>query len=118
MGYTNKDYALLSDAALMSHLGGYIKHTRIQRKLTQAQLAEAAGLNRWTISQVENGESITLSNFIKILRILDALHVMESFEVIDEISPIAYAKLKKQQKPKHRVRGGIGYAAENDDIGW
>jgi len=110
------DWVQMSDVAIVKQIGSYIKHIRLQQNKTQAQLADMAGLNRWTISQIENGESITLSSFIQILRALDSLYVLNTFEVSDEISPLEYAKLKK--KKKERVRNKITNTPDKDDLGW
>jgi hypothetical protein len=75
-----------------------------------------AGLNRWTISQIEKGESITLMSLIQILRALNRLYALKEFEVLEEISPLAYAKLKK--KKRERVRSKITTTPVKDDLGW
>ena len=117
MGKTNKSYTQMSDGAIVEHIGSFIKHTRGQQNKTQAQLAEISGLNRWTISQIENGESITLSSLIQILRALDCLYVLNEFKYSDEISPLEYAKLKKQQTKK-RVRNKKRDKDSKDDLEW
>ena len=109
-------WAQLSDAAIVKQVGAYLKHVRLQQNKTQAQLAEIAGLNRWTISQIEQGESVTLTSLIQILRALDSLHVLANFEVPNEISPLAYAKFKKQQR--QRARPKTTDAPKPDDLGW
>jgi len=73
-----------------------------------------AGLNRWTVSQLENGESITLSSLIQVLRALDSLYVLNTFEFKEEISLLAYAKLKKRQKEHVRNRK----TDDKVDLGW
>jgi len=77
-------------------------------------LAKTAGLNRWTVSQLENGESITLSSLIQVLRALDSLYVLNTFEFKEEISLLAYAKLKKRQKEHVRNRK----TDDKVDLGW
>lgn len=116
MGYANMDWIKMSDIAIVEQLGKFIKHTRIQQNITQAQLAEMAGLNRWTIGQIESGESITLTSLIQILRALDVLHVLDSLEVIDEIDPIEYARL--QEKKRKRARTKRVDNEHNEDLGW
>ncbi len=116
MGGTNMDWVEMSDIAIVGHLGKFIKYTRIQQSITQAQLAEMAGLNRWTVGQIENGESITLTSLIQILRALDVLYVLDDFEVIDETGPIEYAKL--QEKKRKRVRTKRVDNGQNEDVGW
>lgn len=106
----------MSDATIAKQIGQYIRHVRVQQNKTQAQLAEMAGLNRWTISQIENGESITLASLIQILRAIDSLHVLNAFEFSEEISPLEYAKLKKQQKV--RASSTRKLETDKDDLGW
>jgi transcriptional regulator with XRE-family HTH domain len=116
MGNTNTLLIQMSDTAIVKHVGSFIKHIRQQQHKTQTQLAEIAGLNRWTISQIENGESITLMSLIQILRALNSLHVLESFHISDEISPLEYAKLKKKQR--RRIRNSASQIQSKEDIGW
>lgn len=115
-GGANMDWVKMSDVTIVEYLGKFIKHIRIQQNITQAQLAKMAGLNRWTIGQIENGESITLTSLIQILRALDVLYVLDDFEVIDEIDPIEYAKL--QEKKRKRARTKQADNKKNKDLGW
>jgi transcriptional regulator with XRE-family HTH domain len=117
MGRTDTNYTQMSDGAIVAQIGGFIKHTRVDQNKTQAQLAEISGLNRWTIGQIENGESITLSSLIQILRALDCLYVLERFHYSEEVSPLEYAKLKKQQT-KERVRNKATHKNDKDGLGW
>lgn len=106
----------MSDAAIVQQIGNYVKYERQQQNKTQEQLSESAGLNRWTISQIENGESISLTSLLRILRVLDRLPVLNNFEYSDEISPLEYAKLKKKQK--QRVRNKSTQEGDQKDLEW
>ncbi len=114
---TSIHYTQMSDGAIVKHIGTFVKHTRVKQNKTQAQLADISGLNRWTISKIENGESITLSSFIQILRALDCLYILETFTYTEEISPLEYAKLKKQQIKK-RVRNSAKNKNDKNELGW
>ena len=117
MRNTSIDWVQMSDAAMVKQIGNYLRHVRLKQNKTQAQLAEMAGLNRWTISQIEKGESVTLTSLIRILRAMDNLYLLEAFEFSDEISPLEYARLKKQQKK--RVRNKTTKIPPNkDESGW
>lgn len=102
MGYTNKIWAEMSDSEILRQIGTAIKSMRLSQNKTQAQLAESAGLNRWTISQIEKGESVSLTSLIPILRALDSLQILDNFTSDEEISPLEYAKLKKQKRKRVR----------------
>jgi len=117
MGKININYIQMSDGAIVAQIGSFIKHTRVKQNKTQAQLAEISGLNRWTISQIENGESITLSSLIQILRALGCLYILEAFNYSEEISPLEYAKLKKQ-KTRQRVRNKTRDKTNKNDLEW
>ncbi len=99
---TNTNWTSMSDQAIVEAIGGYVKHQRLNQNKTQAQIAEAAGVNRWTISQIEKGEAISLTSLIQILRALDALHVFSNFKIEQQISPLELAKLEKQKRQRAR----------------
>lgn len=113
---TNTDWLKMSDAAIVEQLGAFVKHTRVEQNITQSQLAEEAGLSRWTITQIEKGESVTLSTFIQVLRALDILYVLNHFVINNEISPIEYAKL--QEKKRRRAGRRKSNEEESEDLGW
>lgn len=94
----------MTDAAIVKEIGAYIKHQRLQHNKTQATIAREAGLNRWTISQLENGEAITLQSLIQILRALDLLHIFDIFKIEKQISPLQLAKLQHHQKERAREK--------------
>ena len=116
MAKTNINFTELSDTGIIAQIGDFVKHIRIQQNKTQEQLATASGLNRYTISKIENSESINLSSLIQILRALQQLHVLENFHFEEQISPLEYAKLKKKQQ-KERVRNKSNNKNEKD-LGW
>lgn len=117
MGNTYIDWVQMTDFAIMEQIGRYIKQTRLGLNKTQQQVAEDSGLNRWTISQIENGESVTLTSFIQVLRALNTLHVLDNFTITEQISPLAYAKLKKEQRERASSKTTKGTKKE-DDLGW
>lgn len=117
MGNTNINWVEMTDRAIIEQIGRFIKHTRLSKNRTQKQLAIASGLNRWTISQIENGEAVTLTSLIQLLRALDVLYVLDNFEVNEAISPLAYAKLKKEERKRARNNDSKS-ANKEDDLGW
>ena len=113
---TSTDWVAMSDKAIIGAIGAYIKHQRLEQNKTQAQVAKEAGINRWTLSQMENGSSITLASLIQILRALDLVHLLRIFAIEETISPIEYARLK--EKKKKRARPKIKTNDSNGDLGW
>ncbi len=102
MGNTSTYWVAMSDTAIITTIGNFIKEERLLRNKTQAQIAKDAGINRWTIGQIEKGESITLLSLIQILRALDILHLLDTFKKERKISPIELAKLERQRRQRAR----------------
>jgi len=92
----------MSDKVLAENLGAFIKHHRLNKHTTQEEVSAAASISRSTLSLLERGKKVTLNTFIKVLRVLDLLHIMNTFEVKQEISPIEYARLKKNKRIRAR----------------
>ncbi|MFH4965604.1 helix-turn-helix transcriptional regulator [Gaetbulibacter sp. M235] len=100
MENTNLNWISMSDNAIISSIGAYIKHERLKQNKTQAKIAEDAGINRWTLSQIENGEAISLTSLIQILRALNLLTILDIFKIETQLSPIQLAKLEKQKRQR------------------
>lgn len=96
------DWVSMSDKALGETIGRFIKHHRLNQNKTQEEVSVEAGISRSTLSLLERGEKVTLSSLIQVLRVLDLLHLMDVFQVSDEISPIEYAKLQKNKRQRAR----------------
>jgi transcriptional regulator with XRE-family HTH domain len=102
MENTNTKWTAMSDSAIVDKIGEFIKLERLKINKTQAQLANEAGVNRWTLSQIENGEAISMISLIQIMRALDILNLFDIFSIKQEISPIELAKI--EQKKRQRAR--------------
>ena len=104
-----------SDGAILRQIGEFIKSTRIDQNLTQGELANKAALSRSTISLVERGENISLTNLLKILRVLDALYVLGRFKIEPQISPL---RLAKEDGKKRRRSSRKDAETYGDDVEW
>lgn len=90
----------MSDDAIIQTIGEYVKHHRLQQNITQKELAEKAGINRTTLSDLELGKRSQLLTLIQVLRMLNKLHVFESFEVKQQISPLKLAEMELRKRQK------------------
>lgn len=96
----------LSDKAIVDELGQNLRALRLQANLSQQQLADAAGLDRITISKMENGRPITMLTLVQVLRALEKLDLMLSFYFEPEISPLQVAEQEeKLRKRASRKKG-------------
>lgn len=98
MDNSDTNWIAMSNKAIINAIGSYIKHQRLAQNKTQAKVAEEAGLNRSTLSQIEKGESSSILSLIQVLRTLNLLHLLNQFKIENEVSPIELAKLEKQKR--------------------
>lgn len=92
----------MSDPAILTKLGARIKDVRIRKRITQAELAIAAGVSPLTVANIEKGKSVTILMFLGVLRVLGLLENLENLIPEAKISPF---QLKKMQgKKRYRVR--------------
>jgi transcriptional regulator with XRE-family HTH domain len=94
----------LTDEAVLKELGGRLAGARIERNLTQAALAEQAGVSKRTVERLESGEVATrLSGFLRVCR---AFGFLERFEMLlPEPVPGPMAQLKQAGRKRQRATG-------------
>ncbi|WP_428331585.1 helix-turn-helix transcriptional regulator [Mucilaginibacter sp.] len=102
MEKTSTEWFATSDQELLNQIGHFLQDTRLQQNKTQKQVAKAAGINRSTVGQLENGHGGTLLSLLQLLRVLEQLPVLRAFEVQQQVSPLQLAKLEKQKRQRAR----------------
>jgi transcriptional regulator with XRE-family HTH domain len=91
-----------TNEAVLAELGGRLAKIRLDRNLTQAELATQAGVSKRTVERLEAGAVATqLSGFIRVCRVLD---VIERFELlVPEPVPSPVAQLKLAGRKRQRA---------------
>lgn len=86
----------------LTELGEKIKLYRVSMGLTQQDLEEKSGVSKRSISRLEQGESVQLDNFVKIMI---ALNLGENIDILipDQTKRPSYY-LNKNIKGSQRVR--------------
>jgi transcriptional regulator with XRE-family HTH domain len=90
-----------TDEAVLRELGERLAKDRLERNLTQAGLAEQAGVSKRTVERLEAGDSAQLSSLIRLCRALDLLAHFEM--LIPEPAPSPIAQLKLRGKDRRRA---------------
>lgn len=88
--------------AFLGELGGRLARVRLDRNLTQAELAGQAGVSKRTVERLEAGAAATqLSGFLRLCR---ALGLLERFDaLIPESPPSPIMQLKLRGKQRRRA---------------
>ena len=60
---------LLTDDAVLAELGARIAARRLELQLTQAAVAEQAGIAKRTLERIEAGQTSQLTTLVRVLRI-------------------------------------------------
>ena len=106
----------LSDEAVLKMLGDRITRQRLDLGLTQAMLAEQAGISKRTLERLEAGASTQLTSFIRVLRVLDLIPGLDQLVPADEPSPMAL--LRGKGRAPQRVRRPAQVGTQEPDAQW
>jgi transcriptional regulator with XRE-family HTH domain len=89
----------VTNEAILKELGERAAGARLARNLTQAMLAEEAGVAKRTVERLESGEAATqLSGFVRVCRALGLLDRLDALVPEGTASPIAQLKLKGRKR--------------------
>lgn len=95
-----KDWYSMSENAIIREMAAFIKQVRLKKNITQGQLSEKAGISRSTLSDFEQGNPVSLTTFIQLLRALDQLPLLEYFAARTVVSPLQLAKLEAKKRKR------------------
>ena len=87
----------------LERLGERLAHHRLNRNLTQAELAERAGVSARTASRLENGEATQLDSFLRVLIALDLDGGLE--RLVPEVPPSPIQQLERGGRRRQRASG-------------
>lgn len=107
----------MTDPHLLSLVGERLAGLRLAKNLTQAQLAEQAGIGRASLQRLESGIAATqLSIFLKVCR---ALGILERLDLLlPEPGPSPMEELKREGQTRQRASGSKSTKKENTNWSW
>ncbi len=94
------DFTAMSEEMILQELGQRLERERLNRDVTQQELANQSGVSLRTIKNVESGRGCGVATLIGILRGLGMLNRLEQLLPETPISPIQLAKLKGREKKR------------------
>ena len=94
----------LSDMAILKRLGARLKAYRIAREMKQQELAAESGVGVSTIAKIENGQSVTLSLLISVMRTLGLLENLDLLVPEQKSSPMDLLKMQGKQVKRVRTK--------------
>jgi len=109
----------LTDMAVLHEIGDRLERRRIDAGLTQAQLAEEAGISKRTVERIETGHSTDFVMLLRVLRVLKLLEALDQF--VSDLPQSPLMLLKSRGRTRKRVghsRSSEGTAAPNSAPSW
>ena len=99
-----------TNAGVLAELGRRLERHRLERNLTQAEMALQAGIGQATVQRAERGDSVQMTSMIKMLRTLGLLGALDL--ALPESIDLPIAQLEREQrKIRRRGRGRRGSAS-------
>ena len=92
------DFQSMSDRAIQAVLGERLQRERLNRDMTQSQLAERAGISRRTLQGLEAGRTTTVETLIRVLRALDLMDRIDALLPESGPSPVQLARLQGRER--------------------
>ena len=102
-------WTLLSDPQVQQALGQRLQALRLDRNLSQAALAQHAGVSLPTVQRLEGRGQATVATLIRVLRSLRRLDDLDALLAPPPVSPMALAMAapaprKRARRPRSATR--------------
>lgn len=106
-----------TDDVILEEIGKRLAARRIALNLTQAQLAEKAGVSKRTVERLEAGTSAAqLTAFLRVCRALDVVDSLNS--LLPEAEPEPMDLLRRKGRRRQRVRNSTSSSADTKPWSW
>ena len=106
-----------TDEAVLQELGERLARVRLDRNLTQAGLAEQAGISKRTVERLESGS--VASQVSSLIRVCRVLGIVERFDLlVPEPVPSPVEQLKLQGRKRQRASAGKKTKASSKKWQW
>jgi putative transcriptional regulator len=87
-----------TDTAVLKELGARLARTRLEQNISQEQLAADAGISKSTVERIETGREVKLTSFVRILRALGRLELLDRLVPEPLLSPIERVRIQGRRR--------------------
>jgi transcriptional regulator with XRE-family HTH domain len=108
----NIDFSLATSAQIGTALCAQLTSIRLSRNITQAQLADQAGVSPRTIGRLEKGQGVSLDTFIRVMIALGIQHNLEALLPDPTIRPIERVGITRSERKRARPTSARGESTE------
>ena len=104
MATSNINWKGLKDDKVVQLLGKELRRMRLSSNISQAEVAQRAGLDRTTVVKLEAGRAATMLTVVQVLRALDRLDVLDGFHEEPQLTPYQVVEQQEKYLAKQRKR--------------
>jgi transcriptional regulator with XRE-family HTH domain len=110
----------LTDTAILHEIGERLERRRIDAGLTQAELAEEAGISKRTVERIEAGRSTDFVMLLRTLRVLKLFPALDQLVADSPQSPLVLLKTRGRARKRvgHSRRQSGGETAPKPAAPW
>ena len=102
------DFSVAASDKIETALCKRLESIRLSRNITQAQLAEEAGVSPRTIGRLEKGQGVSMDTFIRIMMALSIQQNLEALLPDPSVRPIERIGMGAAERKRARPTKSIG----------
>ena len=104
---------------ILHKIGSHLKEVRLKQNITQQHLAEESRVSLSTVKKIENGEIRSFDSFLRLLRTLGKLDVLQPLLDEEQMSPSEYYEMvNKASKAQRKRAAGSKHKEEKEEPTW
>lgn len=88
----------MTDKTILQEIGERVATYRLNKNMTQEELAREAGVSLPTINRLENGHTTQLTSLLRVLRVLDMVNNLDALLPEPVISPLERLKMNGRKR--------------------
>ena len=111
------DFNAMNNQAIAVEIGHRLAQLRLEKNLSQQQIADEIGMSRMGYANVEKGAG-KFENIIAALRALGRLDLVEKFIPDTTFSPMQQLKLKGKQRQRATNKKPVEPTTEINSLDW
>jgi transcriptional regulator with XRE-family HTH domain len=101
---------------VLDELGARLARTRLEQNVSQEQLATEAGVSKSTVERIEAGREVKLTSFVRILRALGQLELLD--RLVPEPLPSPIERIRIHGKRRQRAAEPRGKHVPEQPAPW
>lgn len=95
---------MIADEMILHKIGNHLKEIRLKQNITQQRLAEESGVSLSSVKKIENGDIRSFDSFMRLLRTLGKLDVLQPLVDDEQMSPSEYYEMMHKATSRQRKR--------------